>query len=183
MTSNYGVRLIFGLAAVLALASTTSSLAQPQATIVSRLPNGTVLRSGAEIHLRTRTELNSQTNHVGDRFELEVSDPVMLNGQVVIPAGSVATGEVTSVRRRGMWGRRGLLETRFLFLRVDDRQIRITGSGNGAGHTGTGGVAAAVLTVPVVGFLVTGTSAVIPPQTLMVAYLNEDIEVAFSPAR
>ena len=158
-----------------------AAFAQGTATIVSR-PGGSenVLRTGAEIRLATRTELSSRTNRVGDRFELEVSEAVMLNGQVVIPVGSIATGEVTRVRRKGMWGRRGIIETRLLNLQVGDRQIRITGAAGDRGRAGTGGVAAAVLTVPVIGFFVTGTSAVIPPRTSTVGYLNEDLEVSFA---
>jgi len=160
-----------------------SALDQSTATIITRPGDQSTLRSGTEIRLVTRTELSSRTNHVGDRFELEVSEPVLLSGQVVIPAGSVATGEVTRVRRKGMWGRRGILETRLLHVQVGDRQIRITGAAGDRGRAGTGGVAAAVLTVPVVGFFITGTSAVMPPRTATVATLNEDLEVSFAQSR
>lgn len=176
-----------GMAVALAAALTTSISigvtplhAQTGATIVSRPQDGNILRTGAEIRLTTRTELSSRTNHVGDRFDLEVAEPVMLNGQVVIPAGTPGVGEVTRVRKKGMWGRRGIIEVRMISLRMGDRTIRITGNGNDRGRAGTGGVVAAVLTVPVVGFFVTGTSAVIPPGTVMVATLNEDLEVAFN---
>lgn len=142
-----------------------------------------ILRTGTEINMRTRTELSSRTNRVGERFELEVTDPVSLNGQVVIPAGSVATGEITRVRRKGMWGRRGILETRLLHVNVGDRQIRITGAAGDRGRAGTAGVVAAIAFVPIAGFFVTGTSAVIPPGTATAAYTEEDVPVMFaSPA-
>lgn len=139
-----------------------------------------VLRSGTEINMRTRTELSSRTNRVGERFELEVTDPVTLNGQVVIPAGSVAVGEVTRVRRKGMWGRRGILETRLVHVRVGDRQIRITGAAGDRGRAGTAGVVASIALVPLAGFFVTGTSAVIAPGTVSVGYTEEDIPVVFA---
>jgi hypothetical protein len=139
-----------------------------------------VLQRGTEVHLATRTELHSQRNRVGDRFELEVTDDVSLHGQVVIPVGSVATGEVTRVRHRGMWGRRGILETRLVSVRVGERQIRLTGAAGDRGRAGTAGVVAAVLFVPVVGFLVTGTSAVLPPRTATTAYTEEDVPVVFA---
>lgn len=139
-----------------------------------------ILRSGTAVQLRTRTELSSRSARVGERFELEVSDPVTLQGQVVIPSGSLATGEVTRVRNRGMWGRRGILETRLLYVRVGDRQIRLTGQAGDQGRPGTVGVVAAVVLIPVVGFFVTGTSAILPPGTSTVAYLDEDIPIVFS---
>ena len=175
-------KLVMALAA-LALAP-AGGFAQPVATIVNRpSADQNVLRAGTEIRFNTRTELSSRTSRVGDRFDLEVVEPVMLQGQIVIPAGSLAVGEVTRVRRKGMWGRRGILETRLLHVQVGDRQFRITGAAGDRGRAGVGGVAAAALTIPVAGFFITGTSAVIPPRTLTIGYLNEDIEVALAPER
>lgn len=139
-----------------------------------------ILRSGTEIHMRTRTELSSRSSRVGERFELEVAEPVTLNGQTVIPAGSVAVGEVTRVRKKGMWGRRGILETRLIHVRVGDRQIRISGAAGDRGRAGTAGVVASIALVPIAGFFVTGTSAIIPPQTPTIAYTEEDIPVVFA---
>ena len=110
----------------------------------------------------------------------QVAEDVTLNGQVVIPAGTVAVGEVTRQRNRGMWGRRGILETRLLYIRLGDRQIRISGAAGDRGRAGTAGVVGALVVLPVAGFFVTGTSAVIPPGTMTAAYLDEDIPVVFA---
>ncbi len=139
-----------------------------------------VLQRGTEVRMATRVELHSQRSRVGERFELEVTDDVLLNGQVIVPVGSIATGEVTRVQHRGMWGRRGILETRLISVRVGDRQIRLTGAAGDRGRAGTAGVVASVLLIPVVGFFVTGTSAVIPPRTPTVAYTEEDLPVVFA---
>ena len=139
-----------------------------------------LLRAGTEVNLRTRTELNSRTTRTGERFDLEVSDPVTLNGQVVIPAGSIAVGEVTRVRRKGMWGRRGILETRLLHVRVGDHQIRLNGAAGDRGRAGTAGVVASIVVIPVVGFFVTGTSAVLPSGTPTVGFTEEDVPVVFA---
>lgn len=160
----------------------SAALSQSAAPLVVGHPaeQSNVLRAGTEINMRTRTELSSRTSRVGERFELEVTDPVTLDGQAVIPAGSVAVGEVTRVRHKGMWGRRGILETRLVHVRVGDRQIRISGAAGDRGRAGTAGVVAAVVFVPVVGFFVTGTSAVIAPGTSTVGYTEEDIPVVFA---
>jgi len=139
-----------------------------------------LLRAGTEVNLRTRTELNSRTTRTGQRFDLEVSDPVTLNGQIVIPAGSIAVGEVTRVRRKGMWGRRGILETRLLYVRVGDHQIRLNGAAGDRGRAGTAGVVASIVVIPVVGFFVTGTSAVLPSGTSTVGFTEEDVPVVFA---
>ncbi len=53
-----------------------------------------VLRAGTPVMLKTMRELTTKGKHlkVGDRFPLEVSESVLLNGQVVIPIGSPAVG-------------------------------------------------------------------------------------------
>jgi hypothetical protein len=176
--------ILTALLAGASLFACESALAQSSAepVVIGGAPQApsNILRSGTEVHLVTRTELTSQTSRVGERFQLEVTDPVTLNGQVVIPGGAIATGEVTRVQHRGMWGRRGILETRLIAVRVGDRNIRLTGAAGDRGHAGTAGVVAAVVVIPVVGFFVTGTSAVIPPRTPTMAYLDEDIPVVFA---
>ncbi|OBX18978.1 hypothetical protein A9995_09600 [Erythrobacter sp. QSSC1-22B] len=115
---------------------------------------------------------------VGQRIKMEVAAPVEVNGVVVIPAGSPAEGEVVSVRNKGMWGKSGHLAARVLYTRVNGRQIRLTGSFDDKGVTGTAGVIGAVAFVPIVGFFVTGTSAVLPMGGEVPAFIDEDVQLA-----
>ena len=124
-----------------------------------------VLPRGTNVRLRSMAELHSQRNRTGDRFDLEVAEDVMLNGVVIIPRGSPGVGEVTRVRHKGMWGRSGRLETRLLSVRANGANIPITGSVAERGETGTAGVVASILVIPVAGFFVTGTSAILPAGT------------------
>ncbi|HEY0013605.1 MAG TPA: hypothetical protein VGB79_12235 [Allosphingosinicella sp.] len=174
------MKILLVCAAALALPAAPAA-AQPSAAplVVGAAPAANVLRAGTEIKMVTRGELNSRRSRVGDRFELEVSEDVTMNGQTVIPAGSVATGEVTRRRGKGMWGKSGILETRLLNVRVGDQTIRITGQAGDRGRAGTAGVVAAVVALPIAGFFVTGTSAVIAPGTATVGYLESDLPVHF----
>jgi hypothetical protein len=119
---------------------------------------------------------------VGQRFMLEVAAPVEINGAVVIPTGTPAWAEITDVRNKGMWGKSGKLNARLLFVRVNGRQIRLTGSFDDKGVTGTAGVIGAVALVPVVGFFVTGTSAVFPKGGEVGGFIDEDVELAIAVA-
>ena len=179
MRKSIRLALVASAAALLAPAATFAQSASPL-VVGQPAASQNVLRSGTEVNLRTRTELSSRTSRVGERFELEVADPVTINGQVVIPAGSIAVGEVTRVRKSGMWGRRGILETRLRYVRVGDQQIRLSGAAGDRGRAGTAGVVASVVLLPVAGFFVRGTSAVIPPGTPTAAYTEEDIPVVFA---
>lgn len=136
-----------------------------------------VLRAGAEVPLQTREELTTKGKklRVGQRVQLEVAANVEQQGVVVIPAGSPAIAEVTEVRNKGMWGKSGYIAARVLSVRVNDRNIRLSGTFNDKGVTGTGGVVAAVAFVPVAGFFTTGTSALIPSGSPVKGFLDEDV--------
>jgi hypothetical protein len=166
------------LALTLALASPVSA----QQAVIVGAPSANVLRAGTEVPMKMSEELTTLGKHlrVGQRFELETAAPISLNGQVVIPVGTHGTGEVTSVRNKGMWGKSGNIEARVLYLRVGDRQIRLSGSLNDKGVTGTAGVVGAIAFVPVAGFFMTGTSAKIPTGAPVKAFLDEDVPVTFA---
>jgi len=147
---------------------------QPQVT-------GNVLKQGTPIHLATDADMSSQDNRVGDRIDLRVLDAVSLNGRTVIPIGTRAVGEITLVRRKGMWGKSGRLEFRPLYLVLGDRQVPISARRNTRekGETGTAGIVASIVVLPLAGFFVTGTSARIPRGSTVEAELSEDLPVVF----
>lgn len=150
-----------------------------QATILGSSSDN-VLRAGTEVPLRLEEGLNSndKTIREGHRFRLTVANDVMLGTKVVIPAGTPATGEVTDLRRKGMWGKSGRIVARVINARVGDRLIRLTGSFDDKGVTGTAGVVGAIVFVPIAGFFLTGTSAQMPAGSGVKAFLDEDLVIA-----
>lgn len=155
---------------VAAPASQTVAVLEPVAQ-----PN--ILRAGTEISLLTREELTTKKKklRVGQRFQMEVASNVTMNGVTVIPAGTPAIGEITEVRNKGMWGKSGYIGARIVSLRLGDRHVRLTGTFDDKGVTGTGGVVAAVAFVPIAGFFTTGTSAMIASGSGVKGFLDEDI--------
>jgi len=143
-----------------------------------------ILRAGTKVPLKMAEGLSTQGKKllVGQRFQMEVAEAVMLDSHTVIPAGSPAVGEVTDVRNKGMWGKSGRINARALYVRVNGRQIRLTGQLDDKGVTGTAGVVAAIAFVPIAGFFTTGTSAKIPLGAPVVAFLDEDLTIAFAQA-
>jgi hypothetical protein len=65
-------------------------------TYVPSLPGE--IPEGSLVKVRLREDLSTLTTKPGTKFTAEVSEPVMRNGQVVIPAGSMMEGRVTYVR-------------------------------------------------------------------------------------
>lgn len=172
--------------ALLALTAAMPALAQSVAVttpavapiaIIQASATDNILRAGTEIPLILREELTTKKKQlrVGQRFQMEVSASVTRNGVTVIPAGTPAIGEITEVRNKGMWGKSGYIGARIVSLRLGDRHVRLTGTFDDKGVTGTGGVVAAVAFIPIAGFFTTGTSAFIASGSATKGFLDEDI--------
>ena len=166
--------------------STPSPAASLPATALPPSPASSssvaVLRSGTSVPLKMSEGLTTKGKllRVGQRFNLEVAAPVSVDGRVVIPAGSTAVGEITDVRNKGMWGKSGRIGARLLYVRVGDRNIRLSGQLDDKGTTGTAGVVGAIAFVPVAGFFMTGTSAQIPLGAPVAGFIDEDVPLAFA---
>jgi hypothetical protein len=82
-----------------------------QVAVLEPAPQQNVLRSGTEVPLVIREELTTEKKklRVGQRFQMEVASNVEMSGIAVIPAGTPATGEITEVRNKGMWGKSGYI--------------------------------------------------------------------------
>jgi len=184
----YSLLALAAAAAAQAAAPQASIQSAPAAAIAPAAPQavilmpagGNILRAGTPVQLKLEEGLdsNDKTVREGNQFRMSVANDVMLGRMVVIPAGSPATGEITDIRRKGMWGKSGRITARVLNVRVGDRLIRMSGSFDDKGTTGTAGVVASVAFVPIAGFFVTGTSAKIPAGSGVKAFLDEDLAVA-----
>ena len=169
--------------APVAASAETASLAAPAPSVILGGTSDTALRTGMPILLKTSEALTTKGKKlkVGQRVQMEVSEAVMVNGQVVIPVGSPAMAEITGVRNKGMWGKSGGINAQVIYVRANGRQIRLSGQFDDKGKTGTVGVVAAIALIPIAGFFTTGTSAEIPLGMPVKAFLDEDIAVAFAP--
>jgi hypothetical protein len=143
---------------------------------------GSFLPQGTRIRLRTLSQLSSKDNKVGDLVDLEVAEEILLDGRVVIPRGSSASGDVSLVKKKGMWGKSGKLEARVLSITVGGRRIPVRGQVGDKGDTGTAAVVGSILVLPLAGFFVTGTSAILPAGTGASATLENDLPVVFAQA-
>ena len=135
----------------------------------SYFPMGTPLR------LTTRTELSTRNNRPGERFDLVVSEPLVYRGQVVVPAGAPAVGEVMRIERNGAAGKRGEMAVRLLYAQTPSGPVQLWGrterAGNNQKMLAIGG--AAVVAWPMI--FIHGTSARLPADTVITAYLANDL--------
>lgn len=183
------------IGAALAATMASNALAQATATFVNPAPapvpiqppstSNAMLRVGAEVPVRLLEELTTKGKklRVGHRFKLETSEPVMVQGVVVIPVGSPAVGEITDVRNKGMWGKSGHLGARLLYVTVNGRQIRLSGAFDDKGVAGgVGAVAVSAIVFLPAGFFMTGTSAKVPAGTIIKGFVDEDVPLAIQAA-
>jgi hypothetical protein len=173
--------------------SQSSNQPAPQAVIqpapvapIAALPSANaILRVGTVVPLRLSEELTTKGKklRVGNRFHLETSEPVMVQGVNVIPVGSPAVGEITDIRNKGMWGKSGHLGARILYVTVNGRQIRLSGAFDDKGVAGgVGAVTVSALVFLPAGFFMTGTSARVPSGTVIKAFVDEDVPLAMPAA-
>lgn len=71
--------------------TTQTSVPVPAVPMNGSVPAGTALM------VRLETTLATFSNRVGDPFRGSITQPVVVNGQTVIPAGSIVEGRVTKV--------------------------------------------------------------------------------------
>lgn len=83
---------------------TTTTRTTSSGNTVTRTPAGSATRvgtipAGATLSLTSGSKICTNTNKVGERFNATVANPVVGSNGAVIPAGAVATIEVTELKR------------------------------------------------------------------------------------
>ena len=92
-------------------------------------PAGTVeIPVGTEIDVRLQNTLNSGTNQVEDRFEATTIVDVVVNGRVIVPAGSLMRGVVTAVEPATRTNRTARLTISFDQVTVNGQPYAIRGT-------------------------------------------------------
>lgn len=91
-------------------------------------PIGVVVPVGTEFDVRLQTPLNSGTAKVEQRFEGTTLVDVQMGSTVMIPAGAIVRGFVSSVRAAGRIDRKGSLTLSFDEIRIDQRSSRLRAS-------------------------------------------------------
>jgi hypothetical protein len=83
---------------------------------------------GTEIDVRLQNELTSDTAQVEDRFEATTAVDLYEGNRVLIPAGSLMRGIVTSVNRASRTDRKGSMTVSFNQVTVGNRSYPMRGS-------------------------------------------------------
>ena len=114
-----------------------------------------VVAPGTMLDLALSTEIEAGENVEGDGFFCKITKDVLVDGQVVIPRGTVVHGVLSTLEEPKRGGRNGYITTRFDYLITPDgREVPIEGNsttrdskgkaaarvlGRAAGYTAIGG--------------------------------------------
>jgi hypothetical protein len=168
------IKLILLSAAMLIAGPATAQ----QQIVMAPTDAASVLRTGTPIVLRLIEGITTKEKvaKINDRVRLEVAEAVTVNGVVIIPVGSPATGELTEVKYKGMWGKSGRFVGRILTVNANGRTIRLSGAFDSKGSSGgVGAVAVSAIVFAPAGFFMTGKSAEMPAGTTIRGFIDEDI--------
>ncbi len=131
--------------------------------LTAQAPPRIAIPAGTEIMLVTVDTLSSKRQVKGDSVSLKVMNDVRIDGQLLIPAGTPAAGQVADARAKGAMGMSGRLTVAPLYLRVGDDTVRLSGATGNEGSVSGGAVIGIALITP--GF--TGRSAEIPAGAML----------------
>jgi hypothetical protein len=121
----------------------------------------TVLPANSAIPMRFLEEVGSASHVRGQKFQLEVTDDITAGDQIVIPAGSIVTGEVIHAQKAGALGKAGELILAARYVDVAGRQIRLRAQ---LMQTGQDKTIAAMMLVP----FIRGKNLILPANTEVV---------------
>lgn len=71
------------------------------------------LKAGTEMRVRMDNEINSKVSSVNDTFTATISNPVMVRGAAILPAGAVVEGRIIAVNPAASASRNGSFKVKF----------------------------------------------------------------------
>lgn len=118
-------------------------------------PKKVTIPAGTQLTIRLDNPLDSERNQVGDTFHGSLSNPIVLDGETVIPSGADVVGRVADVKSAGRFAGNSVLTLELTSLSVNGKTYNIqtnqwtrAGSGEGkntATKVGVGTAAGAIL--------------------------------------
>ena len=169
--ARYRVACALTLAAIIAaMPAAYTQVPEPEAPQDQAAPaaqsSGHLLPSNSTISLQFDETLVSGVCVPGSTFRMLVTDDVRVDGDVVIPAGTVAFGEVIDSKKSGMLGKAGVLVLSARRIHLGERDIRLHSALGAAGDS----MIAAAFFVP----FIRGTNATVNEGTRVVVRTASD---------
>jgi len=137
-----------------------------QAVTPQPAPAARILPAGTQINVTPTEELSSKHIKLGEHYQFTVVNDVTDNGVVVIPRGSMATGEVTMQTGRAIGGKSGKFDITFQSVAANGVTFPLMGVHRQEGKGNTVGALLGSI-------LISGRSAVMLPGQVVTAMVKE----------
>ena len=90
---------------------------------VTRTPANVTIPAGTRISVRTIDRIDSAENQVGDRFKSSLEEPLMVDGNVVVPRGADVYGRLAESKKSGTFTGRSELQLELTGIVVNEQTI------------------------------------------------------------
>jgi hypothetical protein len=139
-----------------------------------------------EVTITIDKTINSQANHAGETFPITLAVPIIIDGKILIPAGTSGTGEIVHAAKSRFGGRAGelILAVRYFdygAVRIPLRSLRyIEGHGKDRGDTAAAISVASAAVAPIGGVIsmfITGGEVTVPAGTLAKAKTAASVSI------
>lgn len=152
------------------------SPAQP--TAAATPATGIIIPAGTLIVVETTQPLDTRSVKAGDHFGLRLTEPIKVDGVVVVPAGATGIGEVIDAKPAGIGGRPGRLVLAARYLDSGSLHLTLQSLKLGGGGRDNSGVAVgATIAVGIVGVLIPGGNIEYPVGTFATAKIAAAVTV------
>jgi hypothetical protein len=146
------------------------------------LPAAIVLPRDTPVELMATAEVSTAKATPGTLFKLRVNKPITVNGQMIVPVGTPAFGEVMTATDSGGLGKSGRMSARLLHIQLGNIRIPLEGDVQAKGTgAGSAGVAFALSLSPMALFH-RGNNAKIKAGEILAGFVSKDVALDLSGA-
>jgi hypothetical protein len=136
---------------------------------------------GTEVRLAFLDSLSSGSAVEGQRFNLELTEDLRVDGVLVAPHGAKAVGTVTHVKKRGRMGKAGELDVLLDYVLVGEQRVRLRASSGKEGEGRVGSTVALTVLFGPIGLLKRGKDVTINAGTPITAFIDTTTVVEVAP--
>jgi hypothetical protein len=154
----------------------------PSSPTSASAPAPVHLPADTRVELEVADGVSSRTATRGANFGLRVREDVVVDGRVVVPAGTTGIGQVVHAQRKGIGGKPGELIVAARRLDLPGGPLRLRSSFGAAGKPRIGAAVATTVAFGVLGVLVKGSDTELPAGAALSARTAEDYPTPISEA-
>jgi len=100
----------------------------PAGAASRRTYDGPIIPAGTPLHVRLDESLGTKHDSAGERFYASLRDPIMMNGQTLLPVGTRFRGHITQAKQSGHIKGRAVLAIRLDSFEWNGRQYPVDSS-------------------------------------------------------